>query len=175
MTDVHVFMAISLDGFIAGPNDELDWLEIDGIEDTYTPFFERVGAMVMGRNTYDVIQGFDTWPYGDKPVLVATSRPLEDPPPHVHPVSGTIEQIVRRAQEAAADKLVYIDGGSLVRTALGHGLIDELTLTVIPVLLGDGVPLLPGVPNRIPLELAGAREIGGGAVQLNYRLPNAHK
>ena len=171
MSNVHVFMAISLDGFIAGPNDEVDWLDVEGIDDTFSPFFARVGAMMMGRNTYDLIRSLGEWPYGDKPVFVATSRPLEDPPDAVHPVSGTVEQLVARAKSAAGEGLVYLDGGALVRSALTHGLVDEITLTVIPIILGDGVPLLPGVPERIGLELLSSRQVGGGAVELHYTVP----
>jgi dihydrofolate reductase len=170
MSELHVFMAVSLDGFIAGPNNELDWLEIEGVDDTFTPFFERVGALLMGRNTYDIVRGFGAWPYGDTPAFIATHRPLEDPPDSVHPVSGTIEQIVARAKETAGDRIVYLDGGALVRKALTHGLVDVLTLTVMPVILGDGIALLPGVPDSINLQLESTREVGGGAVELSYRI-----
>ena len=79
MSRVRVFIAASLDGFIAGPNDELDWLHHpEGGEDTFTPFFRQIGAMLMGRRTYDVIRDFEgEWPYGDTPILVATTRPLD--------------------------------------------------------------------------------------------------
>ena len=76
MSKVRVFIASSLDGFIAGPDGELDWLSgREGVEDTFTPFFQEIGAMLMGRRTYDVVNGFDgAWPYGQTPVLVATTQ-----------------------------------------------------------------------------------------------------
>lgn len=81
MPEASVFISCSLDGFIAGVNNELDWLPgpDDGVEDTFTPFMSQVGAMLMGRNTYDTIAAMEgsPWPYGDTPVFVATSRPLD--------------------------------------------------------------------------------------------------
>ena len=75
MSRVLVFIASSLDGFIAGPNDEIDWLPSDAgqVEDTFSPFFGQVGAMLMGRRTFDMVETFQEWPYGTTPVLVATS------------------------------------------------------------------------------------------------------
>jgi len=171
MSRTRVFIASSLGGFIAGPNDELDWLpQGPGVEDTFTPFFARVGAMLMGRRTYDVVCGFgDEWPYGDVPVLVATSRPLTSERPSVRPVSGGISDLVKMAKEAAGERDVYIDGGALIRSALDAGLIDDLTVTILPVVLGAGVPLFAGTARRHPLELVGARELGGGLVELRYR------
>jgi dihydrofolate reductase len=166
----RVFIASSLDGFIAGPDDELDWLEFEGeIEDTFTPFFAEVGAMLMGRRTYDVVSGFDSWQYGETPVLVATSRPLPDTQPTVQPVTGDITSMVEQARRVADGRDVYLDGGELIRAALDADLVDELTVTMIPVVLGAGRPLFAGVGNRHALELISHREIGSGLVELIYR------
>ena len=167
----RVFVASSLDGFIAGPDDELDWLERDGdIEDTFTPFFEQIGALLMGRRTYDVVMGFDVpWPYGDTPVLVATTRPLPDTNPMVRPVTGDVADMVAEATRVAGDRDVYLDGGELIRNALEAGVVDEMIVTMIPVVLGAGRALFAGVGNRHELELLRHREIGGGFVELVYR------
>jgi dihydrofolate reductase len=172
MPKVHVFIACSLDGFIAGPNDEMDWLEgSKETEDTFTPFMAEVGSMLMGRRTYDVVCSFgDVWPYGDTPVLVATSKSLDPKQSSVSPVAGTIAEMVEAAKAAAGDKAVYIDGGSLIRSALDAKLVDEMTVTMIPMVLGAGVPLFAGVTQRHPLELLSERSIGGGLVELKYRL-----
>jgi dihydrofolate reductase len=106
-------------------------------------------------------------PYGDTPVLVATSRPLEAGRPTVRPVHGPIGEMVAEAQRAAGDRDVYIDGGALFRSALGAGLVDELTLTVIPVVLGAGVPLFAATARK-KATLVSTREIGAGMVQLRY-------
>jgi len=102
MGRVRVFIASSVDGFIAGPDDELDWLSgREGVEDTFTPFMEGVGAMLMGRRTYDVVAGFDApWPYGATPVLVATSRAMEPKERTVRAVHGYILICADRTDEA---------------------------------------------------------------------------
>ncbi len=166
-----MFIASSLDGFISGPDDELDWLEYDGdIVDTFTPFFAQVGAMLMGRRTYDVVTGFDVpWPYGDTPVLVATTRPLPDTDPSVRAITGDIVDMVAEAKRIADGRDVYLDGGELIRSALDAGVVDELTVTMIPVVLGAGRPLFAGVGNRHRLELVGHRDLGCGLVELVYR------
>jgi len=168
---IRVFIASSLDGFIAGPDDELDWLSAPaGTEDTFTPFMAETGALLMGRRTYDVVEGFDgAWPYGDTPVLVATRRPLSPAQPSVRAVTGTIEELVEQARAAAGDKDVYLDGGALIRSALDADLVDELTVTVIPMILGAGIPLFAGAARRHPLALVSQRAIGGGLVELIYR------
>jgi dihydrofolate reductase len=173
---VRAFLAISLDGFIAGPDDELDWLGghgEGGSEDTFTPFFAEIGAMLMGRRTFDVVSrlGGD-WPYGETPVLVATSRLLEPGRSSVRGVHGPIGEMIAEAQRAAGDRDVYVDGGALFRSVLEADLIDELTLTVIPVVLGAGIPLFAGAGRR-KVGLVSAREIGAGMVQLRYRLDEA--
>ncbi|MEX1366201.1 MAG: dihydrofolate reductase family protein [Nannocystaceae bacterium] len=177
MSRVRVFIATSLDGFIAGPDDELDWLSsrsgAEEAQDTFTPFFEQVGAMLMGRRTFDVVSGFDgQWPYGRTPVLVATTRPLsEDPsavPSSVRAVSGSIEALVDQAKQAAGDRDVYVDGGALIRSAMDAGLVDEIVVTVVPIVLGAGAPLFAGLSRRHPLQLLGCRAIGGGLVELRY-------
>jgi len=166
---------MSLDGFIAGPNDELDWLGVaEGAEDTFTPFIGQIGALLMGRRSYDVAAGFDVpWPYGSVPVLVATHRPLNPKAPTISVCAGTIQEVVVRARAAAGAKDVYIDGGQLIRSALDAGLVDEITATLIPTILGAGIPAFSGVKSATQLELASSREIGKGLVQLVYNVRRA--
>ena len=172
MQRVRGFMASSLDGFIAGPNGEIDWLtRYEGVEDTFSPFFNEVGAMLMGRNTFDVVAGLGgQWPYGETPVLVASHRPLTTERASVRKVTGDIEALVSQAKDGAGERDVYIDGGKLIRSAMDRGLIDELILTVIPIVLGEGIPLFGGSMRRRDLELQGCREIGAGLVELRYSL-----
>lgn len=171
---VRVFLASSLDGFIAGPGDELDWLEgYEGAEDTFTPFFAQIGALLLGRRSYDVVAAMEgsPWFYGDTPVLVATSRPLESDRETVRAVRGDIAEVVAEARRVAGDRDVYVDGGSLVRSALDAGLVDVVAITWIPVALGDGVPLFAGCRRRHRMDLVSSREIGGGLVQAIYAVP----
>lgn len=177
MSKLRVFIASSLDGFIAGPNDELDWLPAtdSDVEDTFTPFMAGIGALLMGRRTYEVARGFDgPWPYGDTPVLVVTKQLLSGAPSSVTTVAGDLATLVRVAKEAAGGRDVYVDGGTLIRSMLDAGLIHEVTVTLVPLVLGMGIPLFAGCYHRHSLELVSSRPIGCGLVQVTYRVRGAH-
>jgi dihydrofolate reductase len=168
---------MSLDGFIAGPNDELDWLG-DPSPDAVLPegvlgfetFMRDVGAMLMGRATYDVVTKLGpTWFYGEVPVLVPTHRPLEPVVPTVRAAQGTIDRLIDEALALASGKDVYVDGGTLVRAALEAGRVDELVVTVVPIVLGAGKPLFAGLSRRVALEVISHRDYGRGMIQLTLR------
>ena len=172
---VRAFLASSLDGFIAGERDDLSWLPqppTDGSAHDDAGFGDllaETGAMLMGRRTYDVVAGFDGgWPYGELPVLVATHRPLQAVVPTVRPVAGTTLEVVKAARAAAGTRDVYVDGGMMLRATLDAGLLDELTVTIVPVVLGSGIPLGAGTTRRHALTLARHRVLHGGMVQLTY-------
>ena len=178
---VRVYIASSIDGFIAGPEDDLSWLpsddQMDGATDTdpaaldYDDFIAEVGALLMGRRTYDVVRGFGVpWPYGDRPVLVATNRELdEDPPVTVRAVQGSIEDLIEEARDEAGVKDVYLDGGTLIRQAAEADLIDDLTITIAPIALGSGHPLFAGMSERYPLEIVSHHRFMGGMLQVRAR------
>lgn len=168
---VRVFIACSLDGFIAGPGDDLSWLpqpaELGGDVTGYDSFMRGVGALLLGRRTYTVVRGFGgAWPYGDRPTLIATHRPLQDAPPTARAVSGEIAELVAGALAAAGGRDVYLDGGDLIRQALDAGLIDDLTVTLVPAVLGSGFPLFAGATRRHFLRTESTRQLPGGLVQL---------
>lgn len=174
---VRVYLATSLDGYLAGPEDDLSWLpsDIDLGEAGFEPFLATIGALLMGRSTFDVVAGMDdaSWPYGDRPVLVATHRPLVatgTKAARAEVVTGSIDEMIGRARSLAGSGDIYLDGGTLVRQALDAGLALDLTLTVIPVRLGGGVPLF-GTGERRPLRLRAATPLAGGLVQLRYEVP----
>lgn len=168
---VRVFIASSLDGFIAGPGDDLGWLPAPGEGDGdfgYGAFMADVGALLMGRSTYDVVAGFPEWGYGERPVLVATHRPLEAKRGRVRAVSGDIGALLDQALVAAGGKDVYLDGGVLIRAGLDAERIDELVVSVCPMILGAGAPLFAGT-SRHGLVLLASRAYAAGLVQLTYR------
>ena len=168
---VRVFIATSRDGFIAGPGDDLSWLPDGhaGEDYGYEAFMAGVGAILMGRRTYDVVEGFGTgWPYGDTPVLVATARPLDPIEPTVRAVSGSAEEMLVEARAAAGEGDVYLDGGRLIQHLLGAGLIDEVVVTVIPVERGEGLPLLAGDEQWALLRLEESRQFPSGVEQRRY-------
>lgn len=167
----RVFIACSQDGFIAGPDDDLSWLPQppEGEDYGYAAFMAGIGALLMGRNTYRVVEGFEgPWPYGETPVLVATRRPLEPKAPTVRAVQGNIAALLAEADAAAQGKDVYVDGGELIRQALRAGLLDELIISYVPVLLGGGAPLFDSVEDRARLELLETKELPG-LIQYRYR------
>lgn len=177
---VRVYLACSLDGAVAGPDDDLSFLADPGPADSpaadaevlrFPDFLAQVGALLMGRRTFDVVAGMGVeWPYGDIPVLVATHRPLHDAPSTVQAVRGPIDTLVARARTLAGDADVYIDGADIVRQALTAGLVDELCLTIVPVVLGRGaLRLFDGVDAVQPLEFVSSRRFDRGMLQLTVR------
>ena len=154
-----VFIAQSLDGFIAGPNGELDWLDIVNIPDgTNTGYFEmidEVDALLMGRNTYEIVQGFDIeWPY-KKHVFVlsntlnSVTKSLKK---KVTIVNGYLESVLNEIHQKGFHCL-YVDGGKLIQSLLNKDLIDEMRITTLPIILGNGIPLFGDIKNRLTFEL----------------------
>jgi dihydrofolate reductase len=159
-----VFIATSLDGFIARKDNGLDWLKIVERADEdygYAEFARTIDTIVMGRNTYDVVADFEPWPYAGKRMIVMTHRPLAS--------RHGAEAFGGSPQELASTLVgrVYVDGGATIREFLAAGLITDLTLSVIPVLLGEGIPLFGGVAHDLQLE--GVKHWSGGLVQLRYQ------
>jgi dihydrofolate reductase len=173
-----VFIATSLDGFIARRDGNIDWLmrasagAPKGEDFGYGKFLALIDVLVMGRNTFERVLGFDEWPYGDKRIVVLSSRAIEIPAPLAASVTSSAESpgdLVGRLSAEGAQHL-YIDGGVTIQRFLAAGLIDELTITVIPVLLGEGKPLFGPLDKDIPLSHIATRTFDIGFVQLVYRL-----
>lgn len=166
-----VYIATSLDGYIARTDGGLDWLESvhrEGEDYGYKAFFDSVDALVIGRKTYDAVLGFGAWPYEGKLCIVWTHRAPEAAHGEVFH-EGTIEALIARVQAAGARR-VYVDGGVVIRQFLASGLVDDLTISVVPTLLGSGIPLFGGGTAEIPLTLVSVRSFASGLVQLQYRL-----
>jgi dihydrofolate reductase len=173
-----VFIATSLDGFIARPNGSIDWLEeantlIPEDEDCgYAAFMAHIDVLVMGRNTFDQVAAFDPWPYGDKPVVVLSHRPLALPAHlsgRVTHSSETPAALLPRLSNQGVRR-VYVDGGITIQRFLAAGMIDDLTITLIPRLLGQGRPLFGPLAGDVKLQLVGSKRYAFGFVQLQYRV-----
>ncbi len=146
-----------LEGMDRGPDGRA--LPTDAVN--YEDFMADVGALLMGRRTHDVVQGFDVpWPYGPRPVLVATRRPLEPAADTVRAVRGSIDELVDQALEAAGGKDVYVDGGDIIRQVMDAGRVDELIVTIAPLVLGSGRPLFAGATRRHSLEIVEHTSMG---------------
>jgi dihydrofolate reductase len=165
-----VFVGTSVDGFIARPNGGLDWLPPGGGEEHgYEAFMASVDALVIGRNTFEIILGFAEWPYGDKPVYVLSTRPLPPSPAGavVEHMSGDPKEIVTQL-EARGIQHIYVDGGITVQRFLNAGLIHSLIITRVPVLIGAGIPLFGPTDRDIHLKPVSTRQYASGLVQTEY-------
>jgi dihydrofolate reductase len=163
-----VFIAVSLDGFIARPDGRLDWLEpFEGEEHGYAAFFAGLDALVIGRGTYDTVVGFPKWPYGEKRVIVCTSRTAD--PRHGEELwSGAPRPLAERLEREGVRR-VYVDGGALVRSFLREGLVEELTMNIVPLILGSGRPLFANGLPEIPLRFVESKSLPSGIVQIRYQ------
>jgi dihydrofolate reductase len=165
-----VFIATSLDGFIARANGDLDWLPAGGGEPHgYDEFMATVDALVIGRKTLETVLAFDSWPYGQKPVFVLSTRALPTVPPGaaVERQSGPPAAILAHVG-ARGIRHVYVDGGITIQRFLQAGLIQRLIITRIPVLLGSGIPLFGPVEHDILLRHVATRQFASGLVQSEY-------
>lgn len=165
-----VFIGVSVDGFIARANGDLDFLPPGGGEPHgYEEFMATVDALVIGRKTFETVLTFDAWPYGEKPVFVLSTRPLAPTPPGavVERMSGAPAEIVSRLA-ARGLQHIYVDGGITVQRFLAAGLIQRLIITRVPVLIGTGVPLFGALPHDIPLEHVATRQYKSGLIQSEY-------
>ena len=172
-----VYVATSIDGFIARENGGIDWLP--GEEDApegedygYQEFIDSVDAIVMGRNTYESALSFGPWPYGEMPVVVLSSRRVDIP----DAISGTVEsmpaeprEVVRRLAQRGFGHL-YADGGKTIQGFLREGLIQRLIITRVPVLIGTGIPLFGPIPQDIRLRHVETRQFENGLVQSEYEV-----
>jgi dihydrofolate reductase len=166
----HVFIGVSLDGFIAKPDGDLAWLTergLDMADSGYDEFMDSVDGLIMGRTTYETVLEFDEWPY-PKPVFVISSTLSESGRDDVEIVRD-IESAVA-AFNAAGFTDAYVDGGTTIQGFLRQGLIDTLTLSYAPVLIGDGAPLFGPVPTDVELELLEAKQLPASFSQLRYRV-----
>lgn len=165
-----VFIGASLDGFIARSNGEFDFLPAGGGEPHgYVEFMATVDALVIGRKTFETVLAFDTWPYGEKPVFVLSTRPLAPAPPGavVEHLSGDPAQIVTQLA-ARGIQHIYVDGGITIQRFLQAGLIQHLIITRVPVLIGSGIPLFGALERDIVLTHVATRQYASGLVQSEY-------
>ena len=169
------FLGMSLDGLIAGPDDELDWLERGGgppEDNGFAGFFASVDALLIGRRTWEVVSRFPKWPYEDKPLFVLTHRPAQGR--HGERFVDGAPAEVLATLGAQGVRRVYVDGGRVVSQFLAAGLLDELTVSILPVVIGRGIRLFEDAGSERWLELVSSRVFGSGMVQLRYatrRLP----
>jgi dihydrofolate reductase len=173
MMTVSVFVGASVDGFIARPNGDLDWLPSGGGEPHgYDEFVASVDALVIGRNTFEKVLTFEAWPYGAKRVVVLSSRPVD----LSAAVGGVVEQMAGSPAEivsqlaASGVNHLYVDGGITIQRFLRAGLVQRLIITRVPVLIGEGVPLFGTLHRDMRLLHVATRHYPSGLVQSEYHV-----
>ena len=173
-TQVSVYIAISLDGYIARPDGDIQWLHEhapapEGEDYGYQALMDSVDTVVLGRNSFEKVLGFGGWHY-QKPVIVL-SRSLTEVPDHLTDRvridgSSPAELLARLSNEGC--RRIYLDGGRVIQAFLREGLVNDLILTRIPILIGQGLPLFGPLERDIKLELVSCQTWENGLVQTKY-------
>jgi dihydrofolate reductase len=174
---VSVYIATSLDGFIARKNGDIDWLmaadNTESAEDYgYKEFLDTVDCMVMGRNCMEMVMDFPDWPYEDKRVVVLSNTLKEVPSKlggKVELYSGSLTELVKRLENDGCKRL-YIDGGKTIQSFLNDDLITDLTITKIPILLGEGLSLFGNTKQDIKLKHIATTLYPSGFVKSTYEV-----
>jgi len=178
MTRTQYFVAASIDGYIADADGGLQWLfqfnDAEGVDAHYKSFLAGVGALAMGAATYEFLLAAspETWPYTDLPTWVFTHRELRPfPDADIRFTSEDVGVVHQQMVQAAGDKNIWlVGGGNLVAQFAERGLLNEILLSVVPVILGSGIPLLPAA-IQAPLELKDISRFGRGMIELRYEIP----
>jgi dihydrofolate reductase len=171
-----VFIGTSLDGFIARKNGDFDFLPSGGGEPHgYNEFIATVDTIVIGRKTFETVLPMKPWPYGNKRVVVLSSRPQD----FSKVVGGVVEQMSGSPAEivsqlaATGSQHIYVDGGITIQNFLRAGLIEHVAITRVPVLIGDGIPLFGALPHDIHLRHIATHQYPSGLVKSEYEVVNS--
>jgi dihydrofolate reductase len=179
---VTIHMAASLDGFIARKDGRVDWLETSDEfagGETMDPafveaFLETIDCYVMGSRTYETAVGFEAkgsgWAYGDKPTFVLTRRELPRTRATVEFHAGDLAQFVNDRLRPAFRSIWFVGGGAVSGECLRLGLADDLRYSILPILIGDGVPFFDRLDRDVPLHLAEVKAYRSGMLALHYEV-----
>ena len=168
---VSVYIATSIDGYIAGKDGSFDWLQYGHVGDEdygSKKFINSVDALILGRNTYEVVSGFDEWPYKEKRVIVL-SKTLKEVREEAELYCGDIHHLLS-VLHAENVKHVWVDGGITVSKFLEAGVVDELTISIIAMILGSGIPLFSTINREQTCRLVSSQAYPSGLVQLKYEM-----
>ena len=167
-----VFVGTSVDGYIARSDGALDFLPPDGGEPHgYDEFMASVDALIIGRHTYETVLAFAAWPYGEKPVFVLSTKALKPPPAGavVERMTGSPEEIVATLTSRGFQH-AYVDGGGTIQSFLRAGLIQRLTITRVPVIIGTGIPLFGPTARDVRLKHIKTQQYPSGLVKSEYEI-----
>ncbi len=173
-------MAASLDGFVARKDGRVDWMETSDVfaggrtldPATIEAFLKAIDCYVMGSRTYETALNFEAkgfgWSYGDKPVFVLTTRVLPKNRDTVQFHSGDLAEFVDQVLRPAFHSIWFVGGGALCGECLRRGLADEIRYSILPILIGDGIPFFGGLETDVALHLAEVNAYRSGVVELCY-------
>lgn len=169
--EVSVYIATSIDGYIARKDGNIDWLLYGhtGDEDYgFKKFIDSVDALILGRNTYQVVSGFEDWPYSGKRVIVL-SHTLKEVREEAELFSGDLRDLLSKLYGDGI-KHIWVDGGITASKFLEAGLVDNLTISIIAMVLGSGIPLFSTMNKEQPCRLVSSDSYPSGLVQLKYKM-----
>ena len=179
---VTIHMAASLDGFIARKDGRVDWLETsdefvggDSLDSgEVEAFLKTIDCYVMGSRTYETALNFEAkglgWSYGDKPTFVLTTRDLPRTRDTVEFYSGDLSQFVNERLRSAFGSIWFVGGGAVAGECLRRGLADEIRYSILPILIGEGVPFFEKLGRDVILHLAEVKAYNNGIVELRYNV-----
>ena len=166
------YVAASLDAFIAPPDGSVDWLspfEVEGEDYGYAEFYASIDAVLLGSRTYEQSRTFGQWPYSEKPCWVFSKRSLDVPNSEVTVTSQSPIQVLAEMQSRGLKRVWLVGGGQLAASFRAEGLFTEYIVSIIPVTLGNGVPLFTLSKNHEILKLIASQQYPNGVVQLRYK------
>ncbi len=175
MPKIRLYIACSLDGYIAREDGSIDWLnEYENNSETdygYSEFYESIGTVLMGRKTYEQVLGFGNWPYGEKKSYVFTRQkePLRYEK-NIEFVSSDVKEFVSHLKENTEADIWLVGGSQLIKIFLEENLVQDMIVFVVPVILGSGIPLFDHIGKEIRLKTGRIEKYENGLVQLEYKL-----
>lgn len=173
MPRIKLYIACSLDGYIAREDGSIDWLtKYENNPETdygYSEFYASIGTVLMGRKTYEQVLGFGDWPYGKKKAYVFTrqNEPLRREK-NVEFVSGNVGEFARRLKENTEEDIWLVGGSQLIKVFLEENLVEDMIVFVVPIILGSGIPLFDRIGKEISLRIINTERYESGLVRLEY-------
>ncbi len=172
----HIMMAMSLDGFVARKDHTLDWLNkqpTDNDDHGFSEFMESVDALVMGSGSLRTVLGFGEWPYVKPVIVLSRSMTKQDLPEHLQDkveFSTASPEALWGLFDQRGYKRIYVDGGAIIRSFLKADLVQDMKITMVPILLGDGIRIFGETDDDVDLELVSAAPFPSGMVDLVYKV-----
>lgn len=172
---VKLYIACSLDGYIAREDGSIDWLtKYDNNPETdygYSEFYSSIGTVLMGRKTYEQVLGFGNWLYAEKKTYVFTRQkePLRQEK-NVEFVSGNVGEFVRRLKESTNEDIWLVGGSQLIKVFLEEDLVDDMIIFIVPIILGGGIPLFDRIGKEIRLKMTNTERYESGLVRIEYKV-----